>query len=153
MGIPILGDIVDAIGDLASEVIVDKDKRDELRYRLQELKDRADARMHEEMMGQIEVNKTEAAHRSIFVAGWRPFLGWCGGLGFFYNIVISPAFGLTAADTTTLTTILLAILGISSQRTYEKIKGVTNDAPVLFRKETPVERSEEPLPENAPWMK
>ena len=27
-------------------------------------------------MAQVEVNKIEAAHSSIFVAGWRPAIGW-----------------------------------------------------------------------------
>ena len=30
-------------------------------------------------LAQIEVNKEEAQHRTVFVAGWRPFIGWvCG---------------------------------------------------------------------------
>lgn len=46
---------------------------------LAEITDRAAERESEERKGQLEVNKTEAQHRTIFVAGWRPFIGW--GLG------------------------------------------------------------------------
>lgn len=37
-------------------------------------------------LGQIEVSKIEAGHSSVFVAGWRPFIGWvCGvSLGTYY---------------------------------------------------------------------
>ena len=34
--------------------------------------------------GQLEVNKTEAAHKSLFVAGWRPAIGWICGLALMY---------------------------------------------------------------------
>src|SRR3546814_16111510 len=79
MAIPIIGDIINAVKDVVSEVVVEKDKKNELNVRLQELEDKANERLHEEVMAQSEVNKVEAAHPSIFVAGWRPFIGWgCG---------------------------------------------------------------------------
>ena len=81
MKIPILGDIISSVKDLVSEVIVDKDKKNELMVRLQDLEDKADERFHQELMGQIEVNKIEAAHPSIFVAGWRPAIGWISAAG------------------------------------------------------------------------
>lgn len=134
MGIPILGDIIDAIGGLASEAIVDKDKKNELKVRLEELRDKADQRLHDELMGQIEVNKVEAAHASIFVAGWRPFIGWTGGVGLAYSFVLSPfieflarVFGFTQPmpelDTGQLMTLVLAMLGVGAMRSYDKVKG------------------------------
>ena len=86
-------------------------------------------------LSQLEVNKAEAGHSSIFVAGWRPFVGWvCGGalayvyigqpianwvLAMWYPGVITPAI-----DTSVLFELVLAMLGIGGLRTFEKIKGV-----------------------------
>lgn len=85
--------------------------------------------------GQMEVNKVEAANSSIFVAGWRPFVGWTCGAAFAYKFVLAPAaaFALTAfghpielpvLDFTEMSTVLLGMLGIGALRTVEKIKGV-----------------------------
>ena len=84
---------------------------------------------------QIDVNKAEAASPSLFVAGWRPFVGWTCGAAFAYKFVLAPAlaFGLAAAghpvelpvlDFTEMSTVLLGMLGIGGLRTFEKIKGV-----------------------------
>lgn len=48
---------------------------------LAEITDRAADRESEERKGQIEVNKVEAQHRTVFVAGWRPYIGWVLGTG------------------------------------------------------------------------
>lgn len=135
MGIPILGDIIDAVGDLVGEVIVDVDKKKELEFKLQELRDKSDERFHEELMGQIEVNKVEAASTSVFVAGWRPFIGWIGGVGLGWTFVLSPfveyasrLFGWKGAmpevDTESLMMLVLGMLGVGAMRSYEKTKGV-----------------------------
>lgn len=84
--------------------------------------------------GQMAVNQTEAAG-SLFVAGWRPFIGWTCGAAFAYKFVVAPAlaFGLTAAghpvtlpvlDFTEMSTVLLGMLGLGGLRTVEKVKGV-----------------------------
>lgn len=84
---------------------------------------------------QIAVNQAEAANTSIFVAGWRPFIGWTCGAAFAYKFVLAPAvaFAMTAAghpielpvlDFTEMSTVLLGMLGIGGLRTLEKIKGV-----------------------------
>lgn len=83
---------------------------------------------------QIEVNKTEAAHRNVFVAGWRPFIGWVCGAAFAYHFVLQPIliFALTAAGITValpsfdmgaLMTVLTGMLGLGGLRTFEKMKG------------------------------
>jgi hypothetical protein len=139
MAIPILGDIIDAVSNLAGKAIVDKDKKNEILYKLQELKDKGDERLHQELMGQIEVNKVEAASGSLFVAGWRPFIGWVGGAGLAWSFIIGPAVeyfarfrGFTGSlpefNFEQLITIVLAMLGVGAMRSFEKVKGVsTND--------------------------
>ena len=85
---------------------------------------------------QAETNKVEAAHRSVFVSGWRPFLGWCSGLGFAWVFVVSPVAqwvlalqGITLVlpqlQTDVLMELTLAMLGLAGLRTWEKSKGLT----------------------------
>lgn len=135
MAIPILGDIINAVKDLAGEVIVDKDKKNEILLKLKELEDNTDQRFHEELMGQVEVNKIEAAHPSIFVAGWRPAIGWISAVGLGWQFVIAPFAETTArffgwvgqmpvVDANTLLTLVLGMLGIGAQRSFDKFKGL-----------------------------
>ena len=87
------------------------------------------------ILGQLEVNAREAAHPSMFVAGWRPAVGWICALGLGYQTILhnligwlSHIYGWTpppAPDTDTLLYILGAMLGIGALRTYEKKSGVT----------------------------
>lgn len=130
----ILKDLISPVTDIVSEVIVDKDKKKEFEYKLQELIDKADQRYHEELMGQIEVNKAEATHASIFVAGWRPFIGWVAGVGIGYTFVLSPFIEFIARangfigempmpDTGQLMTLVTAMLGVGAMRSFDKMKG------------------------------
>jgi len=89
--------------------------------------------------GQLEINKVEAAHGSIFVAGWRPAVGWVCGVALAWNFVIQPLLLWSAwlfpefapdistapkLDTDELMTVLLGMLGLGGLRTYEKRLGV-----------------------------
>ncbi len=138
MAIPILGDIIDAVSNLAGKAIVDKDKKNEILFKLEELKDKSDERFHQELMGQVEINKVEAASGSLFVAGWRPFIGWVGGAGLAWSFIVGPAIEYAARfsgfagelpefDFNQLITIVLAMLGIGGMRTFEKYKGVSTN--------------------------
>lgn len=92
------------------------------------------------VQGQLEINKQEAQHASIFVAGWRPGIGWICGIALGWNFIIQPivswgAFvygvdldGMPTLDTNELTTILLGMLGLGGLRTYEKRLGVARTA-------------------------
>ena len=89
---------------------------------------------------QIEVNKTEAAHASLFVAGWRPFIGWvCGGAcawQFVGHPLVTYAINLYAVssgvvlpplpqlDAEQLYPVLMGMLGLGGMRTFEKLKSV-----------------------------
>lgn len=86
-------------------------------------------------LGQIEVNKVEAANSSVYVSGWRPAIGWTCAAAFAYKFVLAPAgaFAMAASghpidlpvlDFTEMSTILLGMLGLSGMRTVEKLKGV-----------------------------
>lgn len=88
-----------------------------------------------QICAQLEINAREAAHPSVFVAGWRPFFGWMGGVGFLYAVAIQPmltwwgaAHGMPAApelDTDLLMVVVTGMLGIGGLRTYEKNKGLS----------------------------
>ena len=89
-------------------------------------------KMMELVKVQSEINKMEAQHRSIFVAGWRPFIGWICGLALAYNFIIrdliawvSPDAMPPAIQMDQLITILLGMLGLGGLRTFEKIKDKT----------------------------
>ena len=89
-----------------------------------------------QVIAQLEINAREAAHPTIWVAGWRPFVGWVGGLGLFYATIGQPL--LTWAgmikgwpapptlDTDLLWVVLSGMLGIGGLRTFEKTKGVAS---------------------------
>ena len=88
------------------------------------------------MLAQTEINKAEAAHKSIFVAGWRPFIGWVCGVGIAWAMVVQPvaqwamiAWGdgteLPTIDTSYLMELVTAMLGMSGLRTFEKLRGVS----------------------------
>lgn len=86
-------------------------------------------------LAQIETNKTEAQHRSVWVAGWRPAIGWSCAAGFFYTFIGYPIltwlgsmFGLMELpqiNTDILLEMTFAMLGMAGLRTYEKMRGVT----------------------------
>ena len=79
---------------------------------------------------QIEINIQEAQHQSIFVAGWRPFVGWICGLGLAYQAILhnliewlSGIYGFPvppAPDSDVLIYVLGGLLGLGALRTYEK---------------------------------
>ena len=85
---------------------------------------------------QLDVNAKEAGHRSIFVAGWRPFIGWIGGLALMFEFILSPCIewyskfaglNLTAPEIQTgpLLAIVTSMLGVAGMRSFEKAKGLT----------------------------
>ena len=86
---------------------------------------------------QTEINKIEAGHRSIFVAGWRPGIGWVCALGLFWTFIANPIIGsiivitgskvvLPILATGELIPLTIALLGLGGIRTFEKYKGLTS---------------------------
>ena len=83
---------------------------------------------------QAEINKVEAQHRTIFVAGWRPFIGWVCGFALAYNFVlrdmliwfIGPEQVPPALQMEHLMTVLVGMLGLGGMRTFEKLNNKSN---------------------------
>ena len=87
-------------------------------------------------LAQLDINKTEAAHRSIFVAGWRPFIGWSCGIALCWTYVATPILHfvlaqtghlveLPAMDMSQMMPVLMGMLGLGGLRTFEKLKKVS----------------------------
>lgn len=125
---PILGPLID--------LIPNKNERERA-------KEQAEAQIVAAMTGlvegQLKINEKEAQHGSIFVAGWRPAVGWICGIALGWNFIVHPmllwlafilpdtAIDLSTApqlDTGELMTVLLGMLGLGGLRTYEKRVGV-----------------------------
>lgn len=88
-------------------------------------------------VAQAEVNKAEAKHASIFVAGWRPFIGWVGGFALAWHFIGHPLMSwvvvIMEIDVTPptlsaegLISIVLGMLGLGGLRSWEKQKGINN---------------------------
>lgn len=90
-----------------------------------------------ELQAQTDINKIEAAHRSLFVAGWRPMIGWICGFALAYCAILEPILRFVSMvmfsymgdfpviDSDITLQILLGLLGLGGMRTFEKIKKVT----------------------------
>ena len=78
-----IGDIVKGVGSIADDLFTSDEER--LKMALEEKK--VDAAL---IQGQMAVNAEEAKHASIFVAGWRPFIGWIGGIALAYQFILYP---------------------------------------------------------------
>jgi len=87
------------------------------------------------VQGQLDANKVEAASPSVFVSGWRPFVGWVCGVGCAWNWIGLPVakvglalsghpLEVSPADLSEMMPLLLGMLGMGGLRTVEKIKGV-----------------------------
>ncbi len=128
----ILNSLIGPVTGLLDKFIEDKDKKNQIAY---ELSTMAEKHAQELLKGQLEVNKTEAAHKSLFVAGWRPAIGWICGFSIGYHFILEPIiqyilivnaiqFETPEFDFSQLSTIVMAMLGMSGLRSYEKTKGV-----------------------------
>jgi hypothetical protein len=82
---------------------------------------------------QTKINEIEAQHRSVFVAGWRPSVGWTSAIALMYNFVVrdlfiwifQPEIIPPALQMEHLMTVLMGMLGLGGLRTYEKINNKT----------------------------
>ena len=126
-----IGQVIEVADKVLGKFIPDKN----LKMKLQKEMTMA---FHDANLAQIELNKQEAAHKNIFVAGWRPFVGWICGIALAYHFILSPiietiliASGITidlpSFEFSQLSSILMGMLGLGGLRTYEKMKGVSRE--------------------------
>jgi len=127
--------LIGPVTGLLDKFIQDKDQKAKLAH---EVATMAQRHAQELAKAQLEVNKAEAAHNSMFVAGWRPAVGWCCVLGMAGNFLIIPMANFTLAlmevqvnipliDLETMMPVLMGMLGLGAMRSYEKVKGVSRE--------------------------
>lgn len=132
--------LIPAVATLLGKIIPDPQAAADAKLKLLELAQQgelaqldADVRL---AVGQLEVNKVEAASQSVFVSGWRPGAGWVCVLGLGYQFFLGPLLGWASGiyawpvpptlDMGDLLTLLGGMLGLGGLRTAEKFKGVAN---------------------------
>lgn len=131
----VLDILVGPISALLSKVVPDLDERNRLAH---EIATMAEKQAHEQIMAQVNVNQQEAAHKSLFVAGWRPFIGWTCGIAMGFNYVGVPLvetiyamysvpIKINPLDLDVMLPVLLGMLGLGGMRSYEKRNGVARD--------------------------
>jgi len=136
---PVWLSLVPAVSHLLDRIIPDPDARAKAKL---ELVREENAQALQEMQmalqadqNQAQIDQQEAQSPSLFVSGWRPFIGWVCGAAFAYHYVLQPllAFAIANAgghvalpsfDMQELTTVLMGMLGLGGLRTIEKIKNV-----------------------------
>lgn len=132
MIVSLVQSLAQPVSTILDKVIEDKDQKAALAHEIATL---AEKQAQEQVMGQIEVNKTEAQHPSMFVAGWRPAVGWVCAIAMLFNFLLIPFInlGLDIAamdiqldliDMETMMPVLFGMLGLGGMRTAEKIKKV-----------------------------
>jgi len=126
--------LIGPVTGLLDKFIEDKDQKAKLAHDIATMSEK---HAQELAKGQLEINKTEASHKSIFVAGWRPFIGWTCGIALAWHFVLAPVTIFVCAylaveipelptfDMGSLMTVLMGMLGLGTLRTYEKQKGLT----------------------------
>lgn len=137
--IPLISAIAPILGKvfgLVDKMVPDKDANSKMKHEVETMLIGLQGQLQN---GQIEINKIEAAHKSIFVAGWRPFIGWvCGAsiawhfIGYNVAVWLVTAFQIDIIvpkliGTDTLLELVLAMLGLAGFRTFEKVKGVSRE--------------------------
>ena len=123
------GDLVKSVGGIIDSLHTSQEEKDNAKIKLQALENELKTK-------QIDVNKVEAGHRSIFVAGWRPFLGWVSGISVAFVYLFQPfivmvlkLFGsdieLPTLDLSQLMPLILGMLGLGGLRSFEKARGIS----------------------------
>jgi hypothetical protein len=125
MSITGLGEVADLAGTIVNKIWPDASQaqKDALAFQLAQ------------MQAQTDTNKAEAGNGSVFVAGWRPFIGWVCGGAFAWTFVLGPMVSYAAKlagitvqlpvlDLSELTPVLLGMLGLGAMRTVEKVNGI-----------------------------
>lgn len=132
--VPALLALIPAITGIIDKFIPDRDAADKARA---EITDKIVTQIGEQAKQQSDTNSVEAGHRTIFVAGWRPWIGWVCGMAMFLYFLVFPlvdcgmhiyttgSYVRPELDMETVSGILMGMLGLGGLRTIEKIKGIT----------------------------
>jgi hypothetical protein len=127
----LLGPLLELGKGLIDRIIPDPEKKREAEMEFLKLAAEGELK---QVIAQLEINAKEASHPTIWVAGWRPFFGWAGGVGFVYAVMAQPLLAWYASvhnvplppelNLDLLWVVVTGMLGIGGLRTFEKTKGV-----------------------------
>jgi len=116
--------IISAVSDIIGRFVPDPVKKAEAQLAVMQLQMQPD-------LAQIEINKQEAMSSSVFVAGWRPAIGWLCviALGFAYVAVpllttFVPEAHIPKFPMDEMINLVYALLGLGAMRTVEKVQGI-----------------------------
>jgi hypothetical protein len=133
-----VGQAVGSLFGLIDSLFTTDEERANAKLKVLELHSKGD-------LAQLAVNTTEAASESLFVSGWRPFIGWVCGAAFAYSFLIQPFFAfiswaafaysgeelplstLPVLDLAMMMPVLMGMLGLGGLRTFEKHSGVNKN--------------------------
>jgi hypothetical protein len=121
------------VGDILDRFFPDKEKAEQAK---REIESQLTQHLANIDLAQLEVNKEEAKSRNVFIAGWRPFIGWTCGIALCWTYILQPIaqfvlaqtghlIDLPGLDMSTMMPVLLGMLGLGGLRTWEKYKGLT----------------------------
>ena len=127
--ISLIKDLAPGLGSIVEKFLDGKATKEELDHEAAQHELSAEVQL---ALAQIKLNSNEAKHASLFVAGWRPAVGWICAIILFFNFIIGPlaaTFGVMVPllDAATMMPVLLGMLGLGGMRSYEKAKGVHRD--------------------------
>ncbi len=131
----LISSLVAPVSGLLDKFIEDKDQRALLAHEIATL---AEKQAQEQIVEQIKTNQIEAAHQSMFVAGWRPAVGWVCALAMLLNFILIPFINLgmefagqdirlDLIEMDTMMPVLLGMLGLGGMRSYEKSRKVARE--------------------------
>lgn len=135
MDITGIGSILDFGSKVLDRIFPDPETREAAKFQLFKAQQEG---LFKEIESDLEVAKAQAAinveeakSTSLFVSGWRPFIGWICGSGLAYQFLVYPilvAFQpkIAQLDMGTLLTLLMGMLGLGAMRTAEKFKNVAS---------------------------
>ena len=126
----VLNALIGPVTGLLDKFIEDKDQKAALAHEIATMSQKY---AQEIAQGQMAINEVEAAHKSLFVSGWRPFIGWTCGLGMFGNFITIPFSNFVLAlleldiviplvPLETMMPVLMGMLGLGAMRTFEKTR-------------------------------
>ena len=127
--ISLIKDLAPGLGSIVEKFLDGKATKEELDHAAAQHELSAEVQL---ALAQIKLNSNEATHPSMFVAGWRPAVGWICATILLFNFIIGPlaaAFGFMVPllDAATMMPVLLGMLGLGGMRSFEKMKGVSRD--------------------------
>ena len=125
------GDLVKNVGGIIDSLHTSQEEKDNAKIKLKQLENDLQTK-------QMDINKVEAGHKSIFVAGWRPATGWLIVGILFYSYILQPFIIMTLKilgkdieipnlNTSEVMPIILGMLGLGFSRSYEKKNKVARE--------------------------